>query len=140
MFYLMHQENLLVLLALGVLGVCWELCRAPLIVPGVVGSVCIVVALASPASRTFDVWGLALVALSLVCFAAEAAVRSRGLLTVGGWLAMMCGVRLMDAGLGWGIPLLTTIPMSLLISFLLSVAFEARRSKLGILEKGDTAH
>ena len=130
----------LTLLALGVLGVCWELSRAGLVVPGVVGSVLVVLALGSPAAKTFDVRGVVLVAASLVCFVAEAALRSRGLLTAGGMVAMMAGLRMLDGGIGWGMALATTGPFSLLISFLLSVAFEARRSKLGILEKGDTAH
>lgn len=146
----MHQENLLAalanpdivlsLLALGVLGVCWELSRASLVVPGVAGSVLVVLALGSPAAGRLDVRGFVLLAVSLVCFVAEAATRSRGVLTSGGMVAMMAGLRMLDGRIGWVVALAAAIPFSLLISFLLSVAFAARRSKLGILGKGDTAH
>jgi len=141
----MHQENLLnalanpgvalALLGLGVLGICWELSRGPLVVPGVAGSVCIVLA-----ARTFDVWGAVLVAVSLICLIAEAAWRSRGFLTACSSMALLAALMRIDPNIGLGAGLVAAIAFSLLIGFLLSVAFEARRSKLAILKKGDTAH
>jgi membrane-bound serine protease (ClpP class) len=147
MFYLMHQQNpladpglALLLLGAGVLGVCWELSRSGLIVPGVAGSVCIVLALGSPATVAFDVRGIVLVAVAILFFALEAALRSRGLLTLVGAAALMAGLLLLDRGLAWALAAGAALLFSLLISFLLSVAVQARRSKLAILDRGEAAH
>lgn len=139
MLALADPSATLLLLAAGVLGVCWELAVSGLIAPAVAGSVCIVLALNSSAAATFDRWGVALLASALCFFALEAVLRSRGVLTLAGASSMMAGLLLIDRPMGWVTALGAAIAFSLLLSFLLSVAVAARRSKLAILGKGDTA-
>ncbi|HYA18854.1 MAG TPA: hypothetical protein VEF06_15375 [Bryobacteraceae bacterium] len=130
-------EKVLLLLALGVIGVCFELSRGG-ILPGIAGAVCIVLALGSPAARTFDVAGAVLVAGSLVCFVLEATLRARGLFTLGGAAMMLYGLLRIDSHLGWLAAAGWALLFSILISFLLSAAVAGRRSKLGILKNGDS--
>lgn len=129
-------ETVLLLLAVGVIGVCFELARGG-ILPGVAGAVCVVLALGSPAARTFDVAGMLLVACSFVCFVIEGTVRARGMLTLAGAASMLYGLLRIDRRLGW-VAVGSALLFSILISFLLSAGIAARRSKLGILKNGDT--
>jgi membrane-bound serine protease (ClpP class) len=130
----------LLLLGAGILGVCLELSGIGRILPGVLGSACVVLALGSPAARSFDVRGAALVAGSLVCFVCEATVRTRGLLSLGGAIALLVGLFMIDRRMGWAVAAVFAMVFSALISFLLAVAFAARRNKLGILKNRQTAH
>jgi membrane-bound serine protease (ClpP class) len=129
-------ETVLLLLGLGVIGVCFELARGG-ILPGVAGALCIVLALGSPAARAFDVAGAGLVTGSLICLVLEATLRSRGVLTLVAAAAMLYGLLRIDRGLGW-VAVGSALLFSILISFLLSAGVAARRSKLGILKNGDT--
>lgn len=128
-------DTVLLLLALGVIAVCIELSRGG-ILPGVLGAVLVVLALGSPAAKSFDVTGAVLVAASLVCFVLEATLRTRGLLTLAGAGSMLFGLLRIDKRLGW-IAVVSAASFAILISFLLSAGAAARRSKLGILKNGD---
>lgn len=132
---LRDPDAVLLLLAIGVIGLCFELSRGG-ILPGVAGPLCVVLALGSPGARTFDVAGMVLVAASLVCLVLEATLRTRGLLTLIAAATMSYGLLRIDARLGWIEAAAAALLFSVLIGFLLSAAVAARRNKLGIPRPG----
>jgi membrane-bound ClpP family serine protease len=130
-------QTVLLLLALGLIGVCLELSRGG-ILPGVAGAACIVLAVGSPAARSFDGVGDLLVAGSFICSVFEATIRTRGILALASAGLMLWGLLRIDPRIGWSLATAAAVLISSLVSFLLSVAVAARRSKLGILRNGDT--
>jgi membrane-bound serine protease (ClpP class) len=130
-------SSALLLLGCGILGVCGELAYTGLFVPGVLGAVCILLSLNSPAAAAFDLRGVALLAAALCLLALEAFRRAHGLLTAAGACLAVAGLILLRAGIAWPVALAAAALFAPLIAFLLSVAVAARRNKLAILEKGD---
>jgi membrane-bound serine protease (ClpP class) len=124
----------LILLAAGVLGICWELSGATRFLPGILGSAAIVLALGSPAAETFDVRGDLLVAASLLCFLREATLRRHGIFAVAGAVALALGLHRIDPEIGWMVVAVCSVAFALPVSFLLAVAYAARRSKLDIVK------
>ena len=129
-------DKVLLLLALGIIGICFELSRGG-VFPGVAGGVCVVLALGSPAAKNFDVPGALLVAGSFICFVLEATMHLRGWLTLAGAGIMLYGLLRIDRHLRWVEAGGAALLFAILLSFLLSVAVAGRRSKIGILKNGD---
>jgi len=122
MFYLLHQQAALLLLAAGALGICWEFLRPGLIAPGVLGTTLVLLAL--PADWRL----LPLVATALLLFALDALTNARGTFAILGTLALGAGaMTLTDSP---AIAAGFAIPFGLLATFLLHTAVRARRNKL----------
>ncbi|MEP7013563.1 MAG: nodulation protein NfeD [Acidobacteriota bacterium] len=81
----------LALLVLGGLGLYFELMHPGAVLPGVVGSVALVLAFWALSVLPFRSAGVALVLLALVFFTAEVKVTSYGLLTVAGIVSLVLG-------------------------------------------------
>lgn len=89
-----------VLMLLGTYGLLYELMSPGAILPGVVGAICLIMALYAFQTLPINYAGLLLIILAIVLFVAEVKVPSYGLLTVGGIVAMFLGsVMLMKSNL-----------------------------------------
>ena len=88
---LAHPEIAYLLLALGGLGLYFELMHPGAILPGVVGGICLILAFYALSVLPVDYAGVALILLAMLLFIAEIKVTSYGLLTVGGVVALMLG-------------------------------------------------
>ncbi len=88
---LAHPNIAYILMTLGFLGLYFELAHPGAILPGVVGGICLLLALFALSVLPVNYAGVALVALALVFFIAEIKVPSYGLLTVGGVVALVLG-------------------------------------------------
>jgi membrane-bound serine protease (ClpP class) len=89
-----------VLMLLGTYGLLYELMSPGAILPGVVGAICLIMALYAFQTLPINYAGLLLILLAIVLFIAEVKVPSYGLLTVGGVVAMFLGsVMLMKSDL-----------------------------------------
>jgi membrane-bound serine protease (ClpP class) len=88
---LAHPNIAYILMTLGFLGLYFELAHPGAILPGVVGGICLVLALFALSVLPVNYAGVALVAMALVFFIAEIKVPSYGLLTVGGVVALVLG-------------------------------------------------
>lgn len=92
---LAHPNVALALLVLGGLGLYFELMHPGAVLPGVVGSICLVLAFWALSVLPFRSAGVALVLLALLFFIAEVKVTSYGLLTVAGIVSLVLGSMLL---------------------------------------------
>ncbi|OFX15262.1 MAG: hypothetical protein A2V59_11775 [Armatimonadetes bacterium RBG_19FT_COMBO_69_19] len=93
---LLSDPNIgLILMTVAIYGIIFELSNPGAILPGVVGAIALVLALASFAILQVNVAGLALIALSVVFFIADIKVPGHGVLTIGGVLAFLFGALLL---------------------------------------------
>lgn len=90
--HLITDPQIAVLLfTLGTYGLIFELSNPSLIFPGVVGVICIVLALFAFGTLDANAAGVALMVFAVAMFAAEFWVPSHGILTVGGIVALVIG-------------------------------------------------
>lgn len=80
-----------VLMMLGMYGIIFELSNPGLILPGVVGAICLILAFYAFSALPISYAGVALIILALGLFVAEFLVSGFGLLTGGGVLALILG-------------------------------------------------
>jgi membrane-bound serine protease (ClpP class) len=86
-----------VLLMLGMYGIIFELSNPGLILPGVVGAICVILAFYAFSALPVSYAGVGLILLALALFVAEFFVPGFGVLTSGGVLALILGsIMLMD--------------------------------------------
>ncbi len=80
-----------ILFSLGTLGLAIELYNPGAILPGIVGGICIIVALLGMQALPINYAGLALIILAIILFLLEIKVTSYGMLTIGGIIALILG-------------------------------------------------
>lgn len=85
----------LILMTIAIYGIIFELSNPGAILPGVVGGIALILALASFAVLRVNVAGIALILLSVVFFIADIKVPGHGVLTVGGVLSFFLGALLL---------------------------------------------
>ncbi len=86
-----NPNIIFILFSLGSLGLAIELYNPGAIFPGVVGAICIIVALFGMQTLPINVAGLALIVLAIVLFLLEIKITSYGMLSVGGIIAIVLG-------------------------------------------------
>lgn len=108
-----------VLMLLGVYGLFFELSNPGAIVPGVLGGICLLLALFAFQVLPVNYAGLALVALGLAFMIGEVFVPSFGALGIGGVVAFVVGSLMLWRETGPGYE----VPMALIVGFALASAF-----------------
>jgi len=124
------------LMMLGVLGLIYELFNPGFVLPGVIGGICLLLALYAVQVLPISYAGLALMLLGLMFMIGEAFVPSFGALGFGGVIAFVAGsIMLMDTDVeGYTIswPVISTIAVSgaALIAGVISLALRAHERKV----------
>ncbi len=122
-----------ILLMIGVYGIFFEFANPGFIVPGVVGAICLLLALYAFQLLPINYAGLGLIVLGLAFIIAEAFVPSVGALGLGGIIAFIVGsimlIRTDIAGYGvpWSIIFGVTAVTVLFFVIVLQLAFRSRR-------------
>lgn len=122
------------LMLIGIYGLIFEGYNPGAIVPGVVGAICLLLALYAFQVLPVNYAGFALIALGLVLIISEAFVPSFGVLGIGGLVSFVIGsIILMDTDVpGFGIPLPLIFTVSIiggLLTFsIIGFALRARRT------------
>src|SRR5262245_27699888 len=80
-----------VLMMLGVLGLFFELSNPGVIVPGIIGGICLILAFYAFQSLPINFAGLLLILLGIVLLVAEIKIVSHGVLAIGGVIALALG-------------------------------------------------
>lgn len=106
----------LLLMMIGIYGLIFEFSTPGMVVPGIGGAICLLVALFALHMLPVNYAGLALVALGIGCMVAELFLPTFGALGVGGIIAFAFGaVMLIDTDVpGFGVPLPMVAAMSAL--------------------------
>jgi membrane-bound serine protease (ClpP class) len=86
------------LLLAGLAGLYFELSNPGVVLPGVIGAICLVMGLLALQQLPINYAGVALIALSLLFFVLEIKIMSYGLLTVAGLVAFVLGSLLLFSG------------------------------------------
>ena len=134
---------LLVLLVLAGLGIMFELQNPGAILPGVVGGLCLLLALYSMAVLPVNYAGVGLIVFAMLLFLAEVKVVSHGVLTVGGVAAFVTGaLMLMDTPLqsvlsvSWQVVMVMTLLVVLFFLFVVGASIRAHMRRVGTGEQG----
>ncbi|HEX7891643.1 MAG TPA: nodulation protein NfeD [Ramlibacter sp.] len=127
-----HPSLALLLLMVGVYGLIFEFTTPGMVAPGVIGGICLLLALFALQMLPVSYVGLALLLLGIAFLVAEAFLPSYGALGLGGLVAFAFGaVMLIDSeSPGWGIPLPFIAVLALAsVGFLLLLGAMAARAR-----------
>lgn len=121
-----------ILMLLGIYGLIYEFSNPGMLFPGVVGGICLLLALFALQVMPINYVGLALIILGIVLMISEAFIPSFGALGVGGIIAFVIGsVMLINTDVpGYGIPWALIVPVAvasgLFSFFVVGMAIKAR--------------
>jgi membrane-bound serine protease (ClpP class) len=121
-----------ILMLLGIYGLIYEFSNPGMLFPGVVGGICLLLALFALQVMPISYVGLALIILGIVMMVSEAFIPSFGALGLGGIVAFVIGsVMLIDTDIpGYGIPWMLIVPVAaasgLFSFFVVGMAIKAR--------------
>ena len=132
---IVQPDALFLLLLVGALGLYTEFTHPGMVAPGVIGGICMLLALYAMELLPVNFAGVLLIILALVLFILEAKLTSHGVLLVGGIVSMLLGTiflfrsPLVPAGVSVGVALATTLPFAFLTVFLMRLVLKSRRWK-----------
>jgi membrane-bound serine protease (ClpP class) len=132
---IVEPDIFFLLLILGALGLYTEFTHPGVIAPGVIGGICMVLALYDMHFLPVNLAGLFLIALSLAFFILEAKAPSHGVLALGGIVSMFLGalflVRspLTAGGVSLGVALAATLPFGVITVVLMRFVLRSRKWK-----------
>ena len=132
---IVQPDAFFVLLILGVLGLYTEFTHPGVIAPGVIGGICLILALYAMHFLPVNLAGLFLIGLSLAFFILEAKAPSHGVLAFGGVVSMFLGAvflirsPLTSGGVSIGVALAGTLPFAILAVVLMRLVLHSRQWK-----------
>jgi len=132
---IVQPDAFFVLLILGVLGLYTEFTHPGVIAPGVIGGICLILALYAMHFLPVNLAGLFLIRLSLAFFILEAKAPSHGVLAFGGVVSMFLGAvflirsPLTSGGVSIGVALAGTLPFAILAVVLMRLVLRSRQWK-----------
>src|SRR5882724_2125876 len=132
---IVEPDVFFVLLILGVLGLYTEFTHPGVIAPGVIGGICLILALYAMHFLPVNLAGLFLIGLSLAFFILEAKAPSHGVLAFGGVVSMFLGAiflirsPLTYGGVSIGVALAGTVPFGILAVVLMRLVLRSRQWK-----------
>jgi len=133
---MLTDPNILYILFLvGMTGISLELYNPGSILPGVVGGICIILALYSVQTIPVNIAGLLLIIFSAILFLLEIKIPSYGILSIGGIVSLVLGsIMLIDSPLpflqiSWEVILGATIAITLFFTVAIGFVLRAHRKK-----------
>jgi membrane-bound serine protease (ClpP class) len=132
---IVQPDIFFILLIVGVLGLYAEFTHPGMVAPGVVGGICMILALYAMHILPVNLTGLLLIVLALALFILEAKVTSHGVLGAGGAVAMLLGALMLikspmtTGGVSLGVAFGVTLPFALLVVFLMRLVLKSRSWK-----------
>jgi len=132
----------IVLGVIGALGLYFEFTSPGMIVPGVVGGICLILGLIGFSFIPINMAGVLFLILAIGLFIAEVKVQGFGILGFGGIISMLLGLLfLVDAPfpalrIGFSVALAITIPFAIIVIVLLRLAVRSYFSHVSTGESG----
>jgi membrane-bound serine protease (ClpP class) len=126
-----------ILFLLGLYGLMFELYSPGTILPGIIGGICIILALYAMHTLPINYAGLALIVFAVILFLLEVKIISHGLLGIGGVISLFLGsVMLFRSGTDWGyadiswsVIITAVVVTSLFFLFVVGMGLKAQRAK-----------
>jgi membrane-bound serine protease (ClpP class) len=132
---IVSPDMFFLLLIVGVLGLYTEFTHPGMVAPGVVGGICLVLALYAMQILPVNITGVFLILLAMALFILEAKYTSHGVLLAGGIISMLLGAMflirspLTSGGVSLGIAVAVTLPFAVLSVFLMRLVLRSRKWK-----------
>jgi membrane-bound serine protease (ClpP class) len=132
---IVQPDVFFILLIVGVLGLYAEFTHPGLFAPGVIGGICLLLALFAMHLLPVNLTGLLLIVLAMALFVLEAKFPTHGVLGVGGVIAMVLGALMLvrspltGMGVSLGAAFGVTLPVALIIIFLMRLVLRSRHWK-----------
>jgi membrane-bound serine protease (ClpP class) len=132
---IVQPDMFFLLLLVGALGLYTEFTHPGMVAPGVVGGICMVLALYAMQILPVNFAGVLLIVLALALFILEAKFTSHGVLLVGGIVSMLLGTvflirsPLTPGGVSVGVALSATLPFAFICVFLMRLVLKSRKWK-----------
>ena len=129
-----------ILFLLGLYGLLFELYSPGAIFPGIIGGICIILALYTMHTLPVNYAGLALIVFGVVLFLLEIKIVSHGLLGIGGVISLLLGSMMLIrtdetwhvASLSWTVIITAVTISSLFFLFIIGMGLKAQRAKPAI--------
>jgi membrane-bound serine protease (ClpP class) len=126
-----------ILMMLGFYGILFELYNPSVIVPGIVGVICLILAFYSMHTLPINYAGLALIVFAIILFILEVKIISHGLLGIGGVISLVLGSIMLIrtdsalefARISWTVIFSTSLVTALFFLFIIGLAVKAQRAK-----------
>src|SRR5271170_2594491 len=135
---IVEPDIFFVLLIIGVLGLYTEFTHPGVIAPGVIGGICLVLALYAMHFLPVNLAGVFLILLALAFFILEAKYTSHGVLAAGGIVSMLLGAMFLIRSplTGFGVSLFVsfavTVPFAVITVFLMRLVLRSRKWKSAV--------
>jgi membrane-bound serine protease (ClpP class) len=132
---IVEPDMFFLLILVGALGLYTEFTHPGVIAPGVIGGICMVLALYAMQILPINFAGVLLIILALALFVLEAKFASHGVLLIGGIVSMLLGATflvrspLTPGGVSFGVALAATLPFAFLTVFLMRLVLKSRKWK-----------
>jgi membrane-bound serine protease (ClpP class) len=130
--WVVDPDVFFILLIVGLLGMYTEFTHPGVFAPGVIGGICLVLALFAMHLLPINVAGLALIGLAIALFVLEAKFPTHGVLGVGGVVAMVLGALILvrtpmtGMGVSLGAALGVAIPFAVIVIVLARFVLRSR--------------
>ncbi|HYL46150.1 MAG TPA: nodulation protein NfeD [Candidatus Limnocylindrales bacterium] len=132
---IVQPDMFFILLIVGALGIYTEFTHPGLFAPGVIGGICLLLALFAMHLLPVNLTGLLMIVLALGLFVLEAKFPTHGVLGVGGVVAMVLGALMLihspltGAGVSLSTALGVAIPFAIIVVFLMRLVLRSHRWK-----------
>jgi membrane-bound ClpP family serine protease len=127
----MNPDLSLILVLLGLIGIEGEFLRPGSIVPGITGTISVLVGVASLSRFPWNTPGLLLLVLAALLCVAEGWLRARGILACVAAGCLFAGLRMTVPAARMETALVGSILFMAITATLITLAFRARRNKIG---------
>jgi membrane-bound serine protease (ClpP class) len=133
--WVVDPDIFFILLIVGVLGLYTEFTHPGVFAPGVIGGICLVLALFAMHMLPINAAGLVLIALAFALFILEAKFPTHGILGVGGVVSMVLGALILvrtpltGMGVSLGAALGVAIPFAVIVIILMRLVLRSRTWK-----------
>jgi len=126
-----------ILMMLGFYGILFELYNPGAILPGIVGVICLILALYSMHTLPVNYAGLALIVFAIILFLLEIKIISHGLLAIGGVVSLLLGSIMLFrtsstpdiVSLSWSVIITSTLVTATFFLFVVGMGLKAQRLK-----------
>ncbi len=130
-----HPNIAYILLILGIWGLYFELANPGMILPGVVGGLCLILGLLALSVLPVNLAGLLLILLAVILFTADLFSPTHGVLTSGGVIAFILGSLLLFnpspyGKVPWSLIIMSTGSTAVFFTIVLWLVIRAQRSKV----------